>query len=399
MSDIKDKNVSSQQQSAPEQSQSAPQPPYGNTATQPKKKRVRLIVGIISGVVALILVVTALLLYFLWWQNPQKMVTDAVANAITTKKAIVNGKVTVNAGDNGRLELDIKTANDAPKSKTDIAARITVNGVSESVKVNAELVSDGNGTLYIKAKGIKKAITSLVDAVIENQLRASNVAMDTSTEQQADAYKKQIMTQLNPVLAKIDDKWLKISVSDFDEKASECSAKVMSKLQKDDAMRNEIANLYAENSFLIIKDTKVEERNGARGFEIDVNSAESHDKARAFAEAMKDTQFGKELRKCDPGADFKTKRNSAKNSKEDNRGALRIWVDSFSHKLKAVEFKLDDHDQEVTANLTLDIEQDKTEEITVPSSAENLKDVMNEVVKQFSHTTSNSSNISTTDLL
>ena len=88
---------------------SAIHPPYGNAAIKPKKK-VGLIVGIISGVLILILAIAAALLYFLWWQNPQKIVTDAVVNTMTTKKAVVNGKMTVIASNDSKIELNIKSA-------------------------------------------------------------------------------------------------------------------------------------------------------------------------------------------------------------------------------------------------------------------------------------------------
>ena len=50
----------------------AAHPPYGSAALKPKKK-VGLVVGIVSGVLILILAIAAALLYFLWWQNPQKV--------------------------------------------------------------------------------------------------------------------------------------------------------------------------------------------------------------------------------------------------------------------------------------------------------------------------------------
>ena len=107
----------------------AAHPPYGSAALKPKKK-VGLIVGIISGVLILILAITAALLYFLWWQNPQKIVTDAVVNTMTTKKALVNGKMTVIANNDSKIELNIKFAADSPKTKTDVEAKITLKNVS-----------------------------------------------------------------------------------------------------------------------------------------------------------------------------------------------------------------------------------------------------------------------------
>ena len=52
----------------------APQPQPTPSAFQepPKKKRTGLIIGIILGSIAVIAIIAAILIYFLWWQNPQK---------------------------------------------------------------------------------------------------------------------------------------------------------------------------------------------------------------------------------------------------------------------------------------------------------------------------------------
>ncbi len=56
--------------------QPTPQPQYNGVPMQPKKKKTGLIIGIVLGVIALIAIISAVLVYFLWWQNPEKMVTE-----------------------------------------------------------------------------------------------------------------------------------------------------------------------------------------------------------------------------------------------------------------------------------------------------------------------------------
>ena len=150
----------------------AAHPPYGSAALKPKKK-VGLIVGIISGVLILILAITAALLYFLWWQNPQKIVTDAVVNTMTTKKAVVNGKMTVIANNDSKIELNIKSAADSPKTKTDVEAKITLKNVSKTVNLKAAVVTDQDGTIYIKLDGMRKLVESVVSLAIESNVPSS----------------------------------------------------------------------------------------------------------------------------------------------------------------------------------------------------------------------------------
>ena len=255
---------------------SAIHPPYGNAAIKPKKK-VGLIVGIISGVLILILAIAAALLYFLWWQNPQKIVTDAVVNTMTTKKAVVNGKMTVIANNDSKIELNIKSAADAPKTKTDVEAKITLKNVSKTINLKAAVVTDQDGTIYIKLDGMRKLVESVVSLAIESNVPSSAYEASPSFKQQIEAVKKQIISQIEEKMSKIDGKWLKTTVEDIANSNTDikCSAEIVKKLQNDSKARKEIADIYRQNSFLIIKDTKLDDRNGGRGFEIDLNSDEA----------------------------------------------------------------------------------------------------------------------------
>ena len=204
---------------------SATHPPYGNAAIKPKKK-VGLIVGIISGVLILILAIAAALLYFLWWQNPQKIVTDAVVNTMTTKKAVVNGKMTVIASNDSKIELNIKSAADSPKTKTDVEAKITLKNVSKTINLKAAVVTDQDGTIYIKLDGMRKLVESVVSLAIESNVPSSAYEASPSLKQQIEAIKKQIISQLEEKMSKIDGKWLKTTAEDITNSNTDikCSA-------------------------------------------------------------------------------------------------------------------------------------------------------------------------------
>ena len=129
-------------------SQPTPQPPYGNMATpKPKKKKTGLIVGITLGVLAIVAIIATLLTYFLWWQNPEKMVTDAVSNAIVAKKAVVNGKIVANMKDSVKLELNVKANSASDKVKSNIDAKLTIKDIDKSFSFKGDVVVDGDGTV------------------------------------------------------------------------------------------------------------------------------------------------------------------------------------------------------------------------------------------------------------
>ncbi len=358
---------------------SAIHPPYGNAAIKPKKK-VGLIVGIISGVLILILAIAAALLYFLWWQNPQKIVTDAVVNTMTTKKAVVNGKMIVIAN-NSKIELNIKSAADSPKTKTDVEVKITLKNVSKTVNLKAAVVTDQDGTIYIKLDGMRKLVESVVSLAIEANVPSSAYETSPSFKQQIEAVKKQIISQLEEKMSKIDGKWLKTTAEDIANNNTDikCSAEIVKKLQNDSKARKEIADIYRQNSFLIIKDTKLDDRNGGRGFEIDLNSDEAVAKAKDFSKALESTSIGKNIKNCTKDVRHN---NGSVNKTGKSNGTLKIWADVNSHALKAVEIKGKGKDS--SASLSLDIDTNKTESIDIPSNAASLKSVVEELFKGIS---------------
>ena len=359
---------------------SAMHPPYGSAALKPKKK-VGLIVGIISGVLILILAIAAALLYFLWWQNPQKIVTDAVVNTMTTKKALVNGKMTVIANNDSKIELNIKSAADSPKTKTDVEAKITLKNVSKTVNLKAAVVTDQDGAIYIKLNGVRDLVKSVVSLAIDANIPSSTYEASPSLKQQVEAVKKQIISQLEEKMSKIDGKWLKTTAEDIANSNTDikCSAEIVKKLQNDSKARKEIADIYRQNSFLIIKDTKLDDRNGGRGFEIDLNSDEAAAKAKDFSKALENTSIGKDIKNCTKDV---RRNNGSANKTGKSNGTLKIWADVNSHALKAVEIKGNSSDS--SANLSLDIDTSKTESIDIPSNAASLKSVVEELFKGMS---------------
>ena len=68
----------------PAQPQYQPHMAPGALRAQPaKKSHLGLILGIIGGGVALLALIAGVLLYFFWYQNPHKVVTDGVANLVS----------------------------------------------------------------------------------------------------------------------------------------------------------------------------------------------------------------------------------------------------------------------------------------------------------------------------
>ena len=349
------------------------QPPIMNSVMPPKKKT-GLIIGIVTGSVVLLLAIAAVLLYFFWWQDPQRMVTDAVVNSFQTKKVVSSGKLVMNPGNGNRVDVKLKAIADSPKSKTEATITLAINGMEIQQDVILTMVADGKGTIYIKSEHLKDIVRQMIETIIK--ARSRGMLPDT----QSTMVRDQILKQFDEKLNKIEGKWLKVS---FDELGAShtnkdtCSQEIFDLISNDQQVRSELINAYRKNSFVTVKkDAKVEPRNGAPGFEIDLASdGKMSDKLRAFVDSLGDTKLGKKIKECYGDKVFNTANKTTSSKK---LPTIRIWVDPWSHQLRALEIKARDSDGDKDRDLTMDMTFDygKSEQIDIPSDADNLKSVL-----------------------
>ena len=346
--------------------QPTPQPQYNGVPMQPKKKKTGLIIGIVLGVIALIAIISAVLVYFLWWQNPEKMVTDAVSNAIMAKKMTADGKVVIDMRDQGKIELNVKTATESGKSKADIDAKLAVKGVEKNIPLKGDVVLGDDGTIYVKINNFNELYGSLLEVVMES---SSGGKMSRT---QMEAYRDQTLKKLNSEINKMNGTWMKISP---DEIGSEykCGINALKKIQSDESARKELAQIYQKNSFFTIKDSKISDRNGGRGFELQGDNS----KLSKFNDEFKKSSAGKALSKCGKSNSYKSSESSSI-----DESSLKVWVDRSSHELKAVELK--GNDKKAFVEISFDINVNKSEEIKVPSSAESLKEFIEGFMEGYS---------------
>ena len=351
------------------------QPPIINSVMPPKKKT-GLIIGIITGSVVLLLAIAAVLLYFFWWQDPQRMVTDAVVNSFQTKKVVSSGKLVMDLGSGNRADIKIKAIADSPKSKTEATITLAINGIETQQDIVLTVVADGKGTVYIKGEHLKDIVRQMAETIIKD--RGQGALPDAQPT--VIRIRDQILKQLDEKLNKIEGKWLKVS---FDELGASrtnkdtCSQEIFDLINTDQQVRSELINAYRKNSFVTVKkDAKVEPRDGVPGFEIDLASdGKMSDKLRAFVDSLGDTKLGKKIKECYGDKVFNT---ANKTTSSKRLPTIRIWVDPWSHQLKAIEIKARGSDGDKDRDLTMDMTFDysKSEQIDIPSDADNLKSVL-----------------------
>ena len=347
-------------------SQPTPQLQYNSMPMRPKKKKTGLIIGVVLGVIVLIAIVSAALVYFLWWQNPEKMVTDAMSSAIMSKKMTANGKVVVDMRDQGKIELNVKTATDSGKSKANIDAKLNIKGVEKSIPLDGDMVLGDDGTIYVKINNFKDLYSSLLEVVMES---SSGGKMSRA---QIEAYRDQTLKKLNSEINKMNGTWMKVSPDEIGDEYK-CGIDALKKFQNDESARKELAQLYQKNSFFTIKDSKISDRNGGRGFELQGDNS----KLSKFSDELKNSSAGKALGKCGKSNSYKSSESSSIDT-----ASLKVWVDRSSHELKALELKGDS--KKVSVEISFDIDVNKSEEIKIPSSAESLKEFVEGFMEGYS---------------
>lgn len=347
-------------------SQPTPQLQYNSMPMRPKKKKTGLIIGVVLGAVVLISIVSAALVYFLWWQNPEKMVTDAISSAIMSKKMTADGKVVVDIRDQGKIELNVKTATDSGKSKANIDAKLNIKGVEKSIPLDGDMVLGDDGTIYVKINNFKDLYSSLLEVVMES---SSGGKMSRA---QIEAYRDQILKKLNSEINKMNGTWMKVSPDEIGDEYK-CGIDALKKFQNDESARKELAQLYQKNSFFTIKDSKISDRNGGRGFELQGDNS----KLSKFSDELKNSSAGKALGKCGKSNSYKSSESSSIDT-----ASLKVWVDRSSHELKALELKGDS--KKVSVEISFDIDVNKSEEIKIPSSAESLKEFIEGFMSGYS---------------
>lgn len=347
--------------------QPAPQLQYNSMPMRPKKKKTGLIIGVVLGVIVLISIVSAALVYFLWWQNPEKMVTDAMSSAIMSKKMTANGKVVVDMRDQGKIELNVKTATDSGKSKANIDAKLDIKGVEKNIPLKGYAVLDSDGTIYVKINNFKDLYGTLLEMVMESS-SGGNLSRS-----QIETYRDQTLRKMSSEIDKMGNTWMKISP---DEIGSEyrCGINALKKIQSDESVRKELVQIYQKNSYFTIKDSKISDRNGGRGFELQGNNKSNSSK---FEEEFKNSSVGKALSKCGKSNSYKSSESSSIDT-----ASLKVWVDRSSHELKALELKGDS--KKASVEISFDIDVNKSEEIKIPSSAESLKEFIEGFMEGYS---------------
>ncbi|MDR1033039.1 MAG: hypothetical protein LBL84_03465, partial [Candidatus Nomurabacteria bacterium] len=265
---------------APLASQADTLPPVVTTVASPpkKKRRVGLIVGIIAASLVLLLGVSSTLVYALWYQNPEKVVLDAVTNAIRASSVKVTGEFELkNSGsDNGSgvdsVKLTLSEKGNIATYDVNAELAITLADHDKPLVLKGGAILSSEGDIYIKLTGVKDLVEAYIDAYKES-IENLQSEIDVDVTKYTDRYDS-IYASIEKLAKKVDGEWWRISAKDLSgdyeeySKRQECLTKVAKQLESDSTMRSDLSDLYSKYRFITIKD-ELGEKDGNFGYKIE----------------------------------------------------------------------------------------------------------------------------------
>lgn len=328
--------------------------------TNPKKNFKKFLFGGIAAL-ALVLIAGSVFAYTAIYQNPDRMVHDAIINAIQAKTATMTGDISYKA-DGVNITMKLDSASTATNGEFSVTANVAID--TESYKQTFDASGAGkmvDGTLYVKLGGLQAAVNTF--------------SSGQSTT---------IPGFLTDIIKKIDNQWISIKASDYQDVSKDaaeqqaCYTTVMEKIQSDNAMRSEVVTLYRDNQVLVIKEELgAKEINSvdSLGFKVEVDQAA----ATNLIKGIGNTTFGKELKNCNDDIDFNkiADEMADASTSEGVESSVELWVSKMGHEITQVTASVKDKDN--TANVVLNPLFNKEVTVEAPQDAIPLKTLIEDI--------------------
>lgn len=320
--------------------------------SSPAPKRKGLWAAIIVAVAVVVLGAGTAAGYSLWYQNPEKVLTDALLNASKAKTITYTGLMTAQMDQGNSFKIELNGKNKNATGEISIKATFTYGG--EDIVFEGDGMMAETNDMYVRLHNVDQIVGRFLatqpDSVITEKLEA--------------------------LVAKVNDKWIKVSPEDtkqFDQSAGEtqkCMGELAKRIEENADMKSQVTDAYKNNKFIEVAEP-LGSKDGSFGYRLDVDEG----KLKSFIAAFEQTEMYKQMYQCDE--DYAAIKDIELND-EDVR--TEVWVSEWSHEITKLRVEQAGQAQ---SNFLLEFTPQFNQDITVttPESAltfEELKaDVMN----------------------
>jgi hypothetical protein len=330
---------------------------------RPKAPKKRRVIALIVAIVVACAGIGVWAAYAFWYQNPDKVVLDAMINAATAKSFSLIGSASSSTNSNYQTAFTAKGGSKLGLSGSVNFIYKSANGTSTQFAVDG--VHTASGSDYFRLTNAKTAINTFL-------------GQPTTGNSPADTYgnigQQLFQTMLQPTIQKIDGKWVGITPDDVKKingtagQNYDCIEKALTNLTTDNNKLIEVGTTYWNNKFIVIKQN-LGEKAGKFGYVVGVDT----DKVKQFASALKTTKFYADFSSCSDSIDPEL---IASSLDKKSVGQAEVWIDTWSHQLSSVH---------VSGAVTSDIQTTFNQPVTVttPSDAVELSDIFSGLEQAF----------------
>lgn len=336
------------QASAPEAAPQTPAPPPVTFVTPPEPANLRksnkkgLFIGFALAFVFLLTGGGAFAFYTYQNNKPEKVLADALANTISSfgekSSSTTLGSLTYEYKGDQSVKVKVAFEGKATGEDGQGSADITLDFAGRTYTVKTSAVVFGEDEVYFKVEKLK----ALVDQLLANNPEAA-------------AYGEYV----NPIVAKIDNRWIKITKDDISKLSSAskdevdtCTEALKSfKISKNDS--KQLKKLFNENQFIIVSE-KLKNETAANEnsfhYKLDFNNAAAEGFAKQVItlESFKSITQSCELDEKKIAEGFKDAKDGV--AKEASKPVVELWVGK--EKRRPTKFRVSADDKDVTVDFS-----------------------------------------------
>jgi hypothetical protein len=310
--------------------------------------RKRLLLGL---VLLALTVLTMGLIYFYWYQNPQKVLSDALMHAVGAKSLTYTGNINTK----GSPAMDITVDGGTSEKGGILAAKLVLGTQSKNYTLEGNAVIDEKNDLYFKVRNIDDLVNNYRKAIPAESLPLFDNIINT-----------------------VNDKWIIVSSKDLQDysqslaKSKTCVSEVMKKIQTDATIKSQLMEAYKAYPFMTV-DKKLGAQSGSLGYALSYNP----DLTKGFTGKYKTTTTYKTLAACDKSFVIEGNNLFGQGTTAITPPKTTVWIDQWTHHLTKIT--LQDSTTTRPTSITIEPKFNRTVTVVTPKDVTTLEQLQRDV--------------------
>jgi hypothetical protein len=361
------------------------QPSDINVITAKKSGKKKWIIGAILASVLIVLGVGGWAAYAFWYQNPDKIITDALYNTMLSKTIAENGSLSISSSDGTSSVFKLQGKGGYKEGGTASIALTSTYADRTVLKLGLDASQTSKGDYYFKLSNLQNAYKTYLDQLTKSEQK----------DGYTDAEIKQSVALINgfvkPYIDKLDSQWVRFAMTDINkydktlEEVYTCENKLMTDVANDDKKTQliEMAKLYQKYK-IIVFESNLGTKDGNIGLLVHVDQHE----LKSFINDLGNTAFVKAFKACNKSKDSSSHEAAGNDTPNIDFNRLELWVDQWSHALKRIYTKVDqtsayDSKNKTTYTADFGLESNVPVSVQTPTGSKSIDELFPDLANLF----------------